>query len=227
MSDMVARLAILQSGLFHDWPDGTLARLIEHADVMVAQAGTCVFCPGDIAKYLYIVAAGSMTVSRETASGRKFVAALHLPGEFHGLPLAISQGPHIFTAVCREKSMLVRIPGDTLRSSIAANGQLSFSLFAALERRYYQALQLHASASVDSTRTRIARLLKSFDERRARVHAASGIDLSQVEIAEMLGTRRQVVNRAVKEMAAEGAIHVQYGRISIIDREKLAKMASA
>jgi CRP-like cAMP-binding protein len=124
-----------------------------------------VFCPEDISRYLYIVVSGSTTVSRETASGRKFVAAIHLPGEFHGLPPAISQGPHIFTAVCKEKSMLVRIPGDTLRSRIAANGQLSFSLFAALERRYREALQLYACASVDSTRTRIARLLKSVDER--------------------------------------------------------------
>ena len=41
----------------------------------------------------------------------------------------------------------------------------------------------------------------------------------------MLGTRRQVVNRVLRDMAATGAIHVQYGRISILDREKLDRMA--
>ena len=41
----------------------------------------------------------------------------------------------------------------------------------------------------------------------------------------MLGTRRQVVNRVLREMAATGAIEVQYGRIAMVDGEILEKMA--
>ena len=55
--------------------------------------------------------------------------------------------------------------------------------------------------------------------------ALAAIDLSQDETTAMLGTRRQVVNRVLREMAATGAIEVQYGRIAIVDAEILEKMA--
>jgi CRP-like cAMP-binding protein len=158
-------------------------------------------------------------------SGRTFTAAVHLPGDFHGLAPVISQEPYIYTVLCKEKTVLVRIDGEVLRDIIAANGRLSFSLFSALERRFLRALNLHASAAVDSVQTRIAALLKSVDARSVKGRPADGISLSQDEIAGMLGTRRQVVNRALREMMAEGAIQAQYGRIAIIDREKLDKMA--
>ena len=224
MSDTLARLAIVQSELFHDWPDHAITRLLECAEVLVAEPQTCVHRSGDVANYLSIVVAGSMSVSRDMPTGRSFTAGVHLPGDFHGLGPVIARKPHIFTVVCKEKTVLVRICGEVLRDIIAANGRLSFSLFSALDRRYLQALNLHASAAVSSTRARIAALLRSMDARGVRVGSAAEIKLSQGEIAAMLGTRRQVVNRVLREMAAEGAIQVQYGRVAIVDSEKLGKI---
>ncbi len=109
---------------------------------------------------------------------------------------------------------------------VAGNGRLSFSLFAALERRHLRAQDRHASAAVDSTQARIASLLKSLDARGMRGRANAEVILSQDEIATMLGTRRQVVNRVMREMAVQGAIRVQYGRISILDSAMLDQMAS-
>lgn len=226
MSDTLARLAIVQSELFHDWPDEAIARLLDCAEVLVTEPGTCVHRSGDVADYLYIVVAGSMSVTQEMPSGRSFTAGVHLPGDFHGLGPVIARKPHIFTVVCKEKTVLVRISGEILRDIIATNGRLSFSLFGALERRYTEALSLHVSAAVNSTRARIADLLRSMDARSVRGRSAAGIKLSQDEMATMLGTRRQVVNRVLREMAAEGAIKVQYGRIAIVDSDKLDKMVS-
>jgi len=105
------------------------------------------------------------------------------------------------------------------------DGRLSFSLFAALERRHLQALNLHASAAVSSTQAGIAGLHKSIDARGARGRSNAEISLSQEEIAAMLGTRRQAVSRVLREMEATGAIHLQYGRISIVDHDKLDRLA--
>ena len=184
-----------------------------------------IIVPGDTAKHLCLIVSGSMHLTRDMPLGRSFTAGLHLAGDFHGLGPVIAQRPHIYTAVCKEKAVLVLIQADRLREMIATNGRLSFSLFAALEKRYIQALNLHASAAVNSTQARIASLLKSINARSARGRATSEINLSQDEIATMLGTRRQVVNRVLREMAAAGAIQVQYGRISIVDRAALAGMA--
>lgn len=224
MKEMLVRLAITQSELFNGWPDEAIARLIQDADVLVVEPGACFHRSGDTAKYLCLVVSGSMILSLDMPSGCSFTAGLQLAGDFHGLGPAIAQRPHTTTVVCKERTVLVRIPADQLRDLVAGNGRLSFSLFAALERRHLQALKLHASAAVNSTQARIAGLLKSINARGAR-RSNTAINLSQEEIAAMLGTRRQVVSRALREMAAAGAIHVQYGRISIVDREKLDRMA--
>ncbi|HSV82754.1 MAG TPA: Crp/Fnr family transcriptional regulator [Ramlibacter sp.] len=226
MSETLARLAISQSELFNTWPDEAIVRLVQQAEVVTVEPGTCVLRSGDKARHLCLVVSGSMNLSWDMPSGRSFTAGLHLAGEFHGLGPVMAQSPHIFTAVCKERTVLVRIPAELLRDMVAANGRLSFSLFSALDGRYIRALHLHASAAVNSTQSRIAGLLKSFDARGPRGRSNDGVHLSQDEIATMLGTRRQVVNRVLRDMAAAGAINVQYGRIAIVDREMLASMAA-
>lgn len=225
MNDTLVRLAIRQSELFSDWPDEAIARLVSKAIVLTVEPGTCVHQEGDPAKYVSLVVAGSMNLSRAMPNGRDFTGGLHLAGEFHGLGPVVAQTPHIFTATCKENTVLVRIPGDLLREMIAANGRLSFSLFAALERRHLRAQVRHASAAVESIQARVAGLLKSIDARSVQGRGGSEVNLSQDEIATMLGTRRQVVNRALKDMAEDGVIRVEYGRILILDNAKLGQIA--
>lgn len=225
MHETLTRLTITQSELFADWPAEAINKLIQSAEVQVVEPGTCVFRAGEGASHLCLIASGSMSLSREMPSGRSIIARMHLAGEFHGLGPVMAQGHYIYTASCKERSVLVRIAAQRLRQLVAANGQLSFSLFAALERRFNVALDLHATAALSSTQSRIASLLRSIDSRSARGGASAPINLSHDEIATMVGTRRQVVSRVLRTMEESGAILLQYGRISIVDAGLLEGMA--
>ena len=225
MNDTLARLAITQSELFRGWPDEAIARLVLHAVVFTVESGTRVHKAGDIAEFVSLLATGSMTLIKEMPEDRSFTSGMHLAGDFHGLGPVVAQAPHMFTAVCKERTVLVRIPGTLIRELIAQNGRLAFSLFSALEKRHVRAQMRHASAAVESMQARVARLLKSIDPRSLQSCSEYEINLSQDEIATMLGTRRQVVNRALKEMAARGVVLVRYGRISITDSALLNDMA--
>jgi CRP/FNR family cyclic AMP-dependent transcriptional regulator len=223
MNDALVRLTISQSELFSNWPDEAINRLIDNAETLTLDPGTCVYRAGEKTEYLTILVSGSLNLTRALPSGRNFTSGRHLPGEFHGLGPVLAQTPQINTVTSKEKTVLIRIPGELLREMVAKNGRLAFSLFAALELRHLRALNLHAIAAVGSTQARIAALLKSID---ARGRPGAEINLSQDEMGTMLGTRRQVVNRILKEMAEAGAIRVQYGRISIVDSRKLDNMSS-
>lgn len=225
MNETLVRLAITQSELFDGWPDDVIASLIQGADVQIVEPGTYVLRSGEPVTHLYLVASGSMHLLRDMPSGRSFTGGVHLAGDYHGLAPVMAQSIYIYTALCKERTVLVRIPAELLRGLVAAHGRLSFSLFGALENRFLQALDLHASAAVNSTQARVAGMLKSIDARSVRGHASAEIHLSQDEIATMLGTRRQVVNRVLRAMEAAGAIRLQYGRISIVDRAQLDQMA--
>lgn len=225
MTSTLARLAIAHSELFSGWPADATQRLVECADVIECAPGTCVHRSGDEAKYLYLVVAGSLSLLREGPQEEPFAAGLHLPGDFHGLGPVLSETPHMHTAIAKEKSVLVRVPGVFLREVVAANGRFAFPLFRALERRHLGALNRFASAALLSTPARIAELLLSIHARTERPGAVTEIHLSQAEIAAMLGTRRQVVNRALKDMAAQGAIQLEYGRLLVQDVPLLRRLA--
>ncbi|WP_194270571.1 Crp/Fnr family transcriptional regulator [Glaciimonas soli] len=224
MENTLVRLTISQSELFANWPAAAILRLVQAAEVVTVEENTVIHRTHDVPTYLYLLATGSMHLIRDMPSGRNFTAGMHLAGEFHGIGPVITRSPHIYTAECREKTVLVRIPGDLLRDMMIHDGALACSLMSAMVSRHRGALSRYEGAAVLSTRARVATLLNSIYVRSARGGRASSINLSQEEIASMLGTRRQVVNRVLREMEAEGAVHVQYGRIEISDIAKLEKM---
>jgi CRP-like cAMP-binding protein len=224
MDKTLVRLTISQSELFANWPEAAITRLVQAADAVTIEENTVMHRVGEMPTYLYLLATGSMHLIRALPSGRNFTAGMHLAGEFHGIGPVMTRTPHFYTAECREKTVLVRIPAELLRNMLSHDGALAFSLMGAMVSRHRGALSRYEGAAVLSTRARVAILLNSIYARSARSGRAPSINLSQEEIATMLGTRRQVVNRVLREMEAEGAVQVQYGRILISDIAKLEKM---
>lgn len=221
----LSRLAISQSELFLGWPAEAIARLVSSAEVLSFEPGICVLRTGDPAKNLWLIASGSVNLLSAMPGERIFTARLQLAGDFHGLGPVMGQGHYRYTAVCREPSVLIRIPGELLLSLIAADGRLALSLFKALDARHKLLMGRHASASVNSMQARVAEVLASIISRSTRSFGADEISLSQHEIASMIGTRRQVVQRVLRAMELAGVIRTQYGRIVILDREGLDRMA--
>lgn len=225
MSNTLIRLTITQSELFSSWPAELIERLMEVATAIVVDPETCIHRAGDSADFLYLLASGSMTLTREMPSGVSFTGGLHLPGDFHGLGPVITRKPHLHTAVCKEKTLLVRLPTQALQQMLTNDGRLFFPLFSALERRHLRALDLYAGAVMYSTQARIAGLFVSICARSPSGPASTQVNLSQNDIAFMLGTQRQVINRALKNMESDGILQVAYGRIKILDTKKLGTIA--
>jgi CRP-like cAMP-binding protein len=122
---------------------------------------------------------------------------------------------------------LVRIPALILRELVYSDGRLAIGFISVLDRRHREALWRLESATMLPTRERIADLLRSFLARNVRSRAVGEVNLSQDEIASMLGMRRQVVNRALREMEQDGIVQVHYGRLTVVDMAKLSALAPA
>ena len=225
MSKPIARVVISQSELFAGWPEPALARLVDAAEVLSFEEGASLHRPGDAAEYLYLIAAGSLRLTRQSPSGRRFTAWLQFAGDFHGLGSVVTQTPHIYEAICKGSTQLVRLPGSIIRDILRRDGNLALEMFARFYRRHRNAVRLYETAATHGLRSRIAALLQSVLVRSRRAGANAAIDLSQDEIASMLGTRRQVVNRELRAIAASGAVRVDYGRITVLDAEALSALA--
>jgi CRP-like cAMP-binding protein len=67
----------------------------------------------------------------------------------------------------------------------------------------------------------VLRLADAFDDGTIPVV----VRVRQEEIAAMAGTRRQTANRPLKDAEARGAIRVGRGRVEILDRDLLERLA--
>ncbi|MDN7676440.1 Crp/Fnr family transcriptional regulator [Burkholderia oklahomensis] len=225
MSKMLIQLTISQSELFSSWFAEDVAELVEVADLITIDAGACLAHAGECTDYLYLLASGSVRLTRPMPSGLDIGGKPLLPGDFHGLEQLITQQSFIFTATCREKCILVRIPGGFIIKMVSKSGRLFFPLFSASYRQYVMLLDCYASAALYSVRARVAAMLTSIGVRTRPRSSLPYVCLSQDEIASMLGTRRQVINRALKSLEMEGAIVSKYGRILLVDIQKLEKLS--
>ncbi|PJX20485.1 hypothetical protein CAP48_18980 [Advenella sp. S44] len=224
MEKTLVRLAISQSELFANWPTAAISRLVQASDSITVEENTIIHLTNDVPTYVYLLASGSMQLIREIPAGRNFTAGIHLPGDFHGIGPVITQSPHIYTVKCREKTVLVRIPGELLRDILSHDGNLAFSLMSAMVNRHRDALNRYEGAAILSTRERVATLLNTIYKKSIRAGSVSSVNLSQEEIATMLGTRRQVINRVLRDMESEGAISIKYKQILISNIGKLEEM---
>ncbi|AIP02390.1 Crp/Fnr family transcriptional regulator [Burkholderia pseudomallei] len=221
----IIRLTIAQCRLFCDWPAVDINRLVDAADFMVVESGIRVADAGAQLEYLYLIATGSMRITRPIKPGQEFGGWPLLPGDAYGLLPLLAQQPSLYAATCREKCILVRIPEESLIESIVKNGQRVFPLVTELYRRYAALLSYHQSFATYSVRARVATVLLSIAARMPSGSSIANVCLSQLEIAGILGTRRQVVNRAIRSLEHDGAIVVKYSRILLIDLCKLEKLS--
>lgn len=220
----VPRLTISQSELFRRWPVEDLDPLIAAADVIQLESGELLHAAGDKAEYLYLLAAGSMRVSTRSSSGREFTTRMYFAGDYHGLGPVLTGANYVYTVSARSQTLLVRIPRKLLVDILSRDGRLAIALCVALSDRHLRNVARYAEASTGSIRARVAGLLESFLERAPR-QPATEVHLMQVEIAELLGTRRQVINRELRALEMLGMLRLEYGYITVIDRDALRALA--
>ncbi|MFT3817471.1 MAG: Crp/Fnr family transcriptional regulator [Rubrivivax sp.] len=219
------RIAIRQSELFSSWPQSAVDALVEASEIKVLEDGQALHQPGEATRYLDLIVAGCLRLSVKGRDGRDFTIWLHFAGDFHGLGPAALGLTYTNTATARGQTHLVRIPGAVVRSLVSRDGRLAFPLLAGLDRRRKNVTGLHESAATLSTSVRVALLLQGLIERQGA--GRSQIELSQEEIGAMLGTRRQVINRALRELKSRGLLRVNYGRVSVADKEALKVFLAA
>lgn len=225
MNKALVRLTIRQSELFSGWPGEVTDRLIKTTEILVMEAGSCLAQAGERTEYLYLLASGSVRLTRQLPAGLVLGGLLLLPGDFHGLSPLITQRPFVYTATCREACVVLRIPGSVLLDIISKDGRLFFPLFAAHDSRFRTALDRYADAAICSVQARVAALLISINARQLHLPSSAQVSLGQGEMAAMLGTRRQVVNRALKTLESKGTIIVKYGAILIVDLPSLERIS--
>ena len=183
-------------------------------------ANAVIISEGDMADSLFIILTGRVKVYSANAAGREVTIITHGPGEYVG-ELALDGGVRSASVMTLEPTTCSVVTGANLRQFVAAQPDFAMHLIHKLIWRVRQATDSVKSLALQGVYGRVVRLLLelSMPERDER---EVGERLTQQDIAERVGSSREMVSRIFKDLTKGGYVAVASGRIRILKRPPAA-----
>ncbi|SFN19327.1 Crp/Fnr family transcriptional regulator [Variovorax sp. OV329] len=206
--------------------------LLAAAQPMRLAAGQVLYRQGDLigpaTAAFFGVTRGNLKLSILHSDGKEGILAVIEPGNWFGeVALLDTTLRRAHTAIVLDDCELAAVNAGSFDILMreAAFAHAIARLVAGRLRLAYEAL---AGQALQSTRERVARRLVMLAHGDL-TQAASGrphITSSQDNLAMMLGVSRPTLNKELQSLAREGALSLRYGRIEILDMERLRAAGS-
>ncbi len=189
------------------------------------EAGETLFAAGADARGLYVLVRGRVRVVRETA-GRRHVLHEERPGGTLGEVPLFEGGGYPATAIAAEPTTCLVVGRDAIAAAMRADPELAWRFLGRLATRVRTLVERVDGLAARSVPQRLAALLVARHEGSTGASGAVTLGGTQQEVAEELGTVREVVVRAVRALCASGAIEsLGGGRYRVRDAERLRELA--
>jgi CRP/FNR family cyclic AMP-dependent transcriptional regulator len=207
-------------------PLDVLAALAATAHDRCFVRGQMIFLEGEPCAGLYIVGSGAVKILKLSPQGREQVLAQLGPGHTFNEVAVLDGGPNPASAEAIADSVTWVISRPDMQRLAQQYPALSWALIETLAARARHLVEMVEDLSLRSVKSRLAKLLLV---EAGRSTGQSEIDrgqmMTQTEMAARLGTVREMVGRALRELADDGVIALDRHRIVIADRQGLTAVA--
>ncbi|MDT8861268.1 Crp/Fnr family transcriptional regulator [Alkalihalobacillus sp. MEB130] len=198
--------------------------LLSKGTKIQVQSGSVLFSEGDAPKYIYLVLDGLVRLSKMTSDGKEFSVSLIQKDELVGETGLFNELSVAVTATVEEDALLVRYERTAIEKLFMQNGELAvtFMKWSAIQNQSTQSkfrdlILCGKKGGLYSTLIRFSNSYGVPHEKGIIIN----INLTNVEIANYIGTTREGVNRMMNELKKEEIIYYENNRIVIKDLQFL------
>jgi CRP-like cAMP-binding protein len=220
--------ALARSGLFQGVDSAAADELAKEMETIEVRRGEVLFNEGEPGDSLYIVLSGRIKVGRRAADGRQNLIALMGPSDMVGELSLFDPGPRTATATAVVDSRLARLRKHALRPWLTNRPEIAEQLLRVLARRLRRTNNTVADLIFTDVPGRVAKNLLQmagqFGSRDGGVLRVTH-DLTQEEMAQLVGASRETVNKALADFASRGWLRLDGKSVIILDPERLARRA--
>lgn len=222
MRQGAAHDALRRVALFRDLAEEELEALGRQVVTRRHTRNELLFSQGDTGDGLYIVAAGQISIGRQSPEGDELIFALYEPGEYFGELALFDQGPRAAGATVVEDATLLYLSSAAFRAFIDAHPGALWTCMRVVVAQLRRCTDLADEIALLDVRSRLARrLLRLAGEGAAASGPASAVRITQQQLAGMTGATRESVNKHLRAFEADGLVRLDRGRIRILDRPRL------
>jgi len=190
--------------------------------------GERLFSEGDTGDKLYIILTGKIKLSKAAPDGRENLLSVHGPGEMFGELSLFDPIPRTSSATAVTNARLAGVAHDELRTFLSTRPEVAMHMLQALAQRLRRINEVKADLVFTDVPGRVAKALLDLAERFG-TSSPAGIqvhhDLTQEELAQMVGASRETVNKALADFAARGWLQLAARSVLITDPDRLRKRA--
>jgi CRP/FNR family transcriptional regulator, cyclic AMP receptor protein len=190
--------------------------------------GGHLFSEGDAGDKLYVILDGKIKLTRAAPDGRENLLSVHGPGEMFGELSLFDPSPRTASAAAVTDARLAALAHDDLRYWLTSRPDVSMHMLRALARRLRRINDVKADLVFTDVPGRVAKALLDLAERFG-VRQEDGIqvnhDLTQEELAQLVGASRETVNKALSDFVARGWLQLAAKSVLLVDPERLRKRA--
>ena len=216
---------VTKAGMFQGFESAVAALTKQLPPVDFARRWT-VFAEGEPADRLYIINSGKVKISHRSSEGREHLLAVMGPPDMFGELSMFDDGPRTAGATTLTDVRAVSLDRDTLRGWVADRPEVAEQLLRLLARRLRRTNVKLTDQVFADVPGRVAKqlllLAQQFGTREGDAVRVAH-DLTQEEIAQLVGASREATNQALGTFADRGWIQSEGHTILIVDVESLAR----
>ena len=221
--DESVRAAIARSFLAALSP-ALLERLLAGAELERAAAGTTTYVPGREPRPALVVS-GLLRTYFAGPDGRQVTVRYAREGDMLGV-IAAHGGPAPLHTQALTDTERLRLDTERMRELARTEPEFAWALIGELTATIHALWQEVAAAAFATVPQRVARHLLEIAAREQEAEGGALVArVSQQELADLAGSVREVVARALREMRDEGIVRVSRSGIVVLDAGALATRA--
>lgn len=154
--------------------------------------------------------------------GLRFVA----PGQIFGEATALLGRASQYDAIALVESKLIVIPSAALFAMMERDARFARTLLMTLAQRKFDLIAEIESATLHPAEQRLVSYLRSLADAPDPVAACTvRLPVSKTAIASRLDMKKETLSRLLRSLVQRGLIAVKQREITILDRERLARIA--
>ena len=219
---------LARAGMFQGVEPSAVSALTAELHPVDFRSGHTVFAEGEPGDRLFVVISGKVKIGRRSPDGRENLLNIIGPSDMFGELSIFDPGVRTSSATTITEVRAVSMDRDALRAWIADRPEIAEQLLRVLARRLRRTNNNLADLIFTDVPGRVAKQLLQLAQRFGTQEGGAlrvTHDLTQEEIAQLVGASRETVNKALADFAHRGWIRLEGKSVLISDSERLAARA--
>lgn len=200
--------------LFSDLDETELATLSSKAVRRQFQRNTIILNEGDHSDSLYLIITGKVRVFLSDDAGKEVTLNVQGPGEYFGELALIDAEPRSASVITTEPTRVAIISKPDFEVFLGKHPEANLKIMRGLVKRLRALSEDVKSLALMDVYGRVARLLLQLADEEGDIRVIRE-SLTQQEIANRVGSSREMVSRILKDLKTGGYIEVKNRHIIV------------